>query len=72
MVPLTIPGVVLHYRNGDINIGDVINVLAGSFAGIFAGSWLGTHFIKNERTIGRVMTVVLALSTVYLFHKYFL
>lgn len=70
LVPQTLPGVVMYYRSGKLDIAKSLLVVVGSFIGVFVGSYLSTKGYVSERALMRTFIVSLFCMTAYFAVRY--
>ena len=73
LIPQTIPGVLAYYNQKMIKIDIVyisILIILGSFVGVYIGTNASIKNYVSNRTLYRILTIVLLISTIYLYYNY--
>lgn len=73
LVPQTIPGVIAYYNQKMIKVDIVyiaLLVILGSFVGVYIGTNSSIKNYVSNRTLYRILTIVLLISTIYLYYNY--
>lgn len=73
LIPQTIPGVLAYYNQKMVKIDIVyvsILIILGSFIGVFIGANATIKNYVSDRTLYRILTIVLFISTIYLYYNY--
>ena len=73
LVPQTIPGVIAYYNQKLIKIDIVyisILIMMGSFVGVYIGSNASIKNYISNKSLYRILTIVLFISSIYLYSNY--
>ena len=73
LVPQTIPGVIAYYNQKMIKVDIVyiaLLVILGSFVGVYIGTNSSIKNYVSNRTLYRILTIVLLISTIYVYYNY--
>ena len=73
LIPQTIPGVLAYYNQKMIKIDIVyisILIILGSFIGVYIGANASIKNYISNRTLYRILTIVLFISSIYLYYNY--
>ena len=73
LLPQSLPGVIMYYKNGAINVSIVLIamcVVIGSLVGIYMGSYLVHNDFVNLKTIYAALSFILIGSGLYIVHTY--
>ena len=70
VVPQSLPGLYLYYKQGLVNITVTIWCIIGSALGIFIGSYLSTKNYVSELFIYRILFVICLCTSIYIGVKY--
>lgn len=68
LLPQSIPGVINYWDN--IVWAPTMALIIGSFVGIWIGSYVVSHNMVSEKTLYRIITVMLLCCTIYFYYKY--
>ena len=70
VVPQSLPGLYLYYKQGLVNIPVTIWCIIGSTLGIFIGSYLYSKNYISDLTVYRILFVICICSSIYIGIKY--
>ena len=72
LVPQSIFGVIEYYKSGNVKIYETIMVIIGSTLGIYLGSILSTKNYISDKNIYLILSIILVLTGIYIFFKYYI
>lgn len=73
LIPQTIPGVLAYYNQKMIKVNIVyisILIILGSLGGVYIGANASIKNYISNRTLYRILTIVLLISSIYLYYNY--
>ena len=73
LIPQTIPGVIAYYNQKMIKIDIVyisILIILGSLVGVYIGANASIKNYISNRSLYRILTIVLLISSIYLYYNY--
>tara|TARA_Y100000992_G_scaffold66355_1_gene41015 strand:- start:2417 stop:2812 length:396 start_codon:yes stop_codon:yes gene_type:complete len=70
--PQALPGLYLYYKKGHLRLIKSLFVIIGSAIGIYIGSFINCENLISEYTLYTFISIILALSSVYIYFKYVL
>jgi uncharacterized membrane protein YfcA len=68
LLPQSIPGVINYWN--DIVWVPTLYLIIGSFIGIWIGSYIVSNDLVSEKTLYKIITVMLFCFTIYFYQKY--
>lgn len=71
LVPQSLPGFYLYYKEGYVNWFVIFWTLIGSTLGILIGSYLSTMGYVTERDIYKILFIIMVATSVHIGHKAF-
>lgn len=71
LVPQSLPGFYLYYKEGFVNWFVIFWTLIGSTIGILIGSYLSTMGYVTERDIYKILFIIMVVTSVHIGHKAF-
>lgn len=71
LVPQSLPGFYLYYKEGFVNWFVIFWTLIGSTIGILIGSYLSTMGYVNERDIYKILFIIMVATSVHIGNKAF-
>lgn len=71
LVPQSLPGFYLYYKEGFVNWFVIFWTLIGSTIGILIGSYLSTMGYVTERDIYKILFIIMVATSVHIGHKAF-
>lgn len=70
-IPQTLPAAWMYLKKGYVHVPRTAVVIAGSLLGVIVGAWIATKGHIPERVMGQILTVLVALSLIFLIRRYF-
>lgn len=71
VVPQSLPGFYLYYKEGFVNWFVIYWTLIGSTIGILIGSYLSTMGYVTERDIYKILFIIMVITSIHIGHKAF-
>lgn len=71
LVPQSLPGFYLYYKEGFVNWFVIFWTLIGSTIGILIGSYLSTMGYVTERDIYKILFIIMVATSIHIGHKAF-